>query len=217
MKGLHIVFEGTDGSGKSTQLKKLSKWMGDRAIFHMTTKEPGSPHIEECKKIKQLVLDPKNNYVPKAELLLFLADRAQHIEGFVKSYIEKGIHVLQDRFIYSTLIYQSARGLSRTKIESLLEFTTDGLKPDLTILLDIPADIGLTRAKNSNNIFEGGDRMERSGLKYYESVRQGFLQLAESVRYNNFQVVDASPPKNEEEIHKEIIEIVSKKLWAEEM
>jgi dTMP kinase len=212
-KPLFITFDSGDGTGKSTQSKLLADWMKNRNIPHMLTKEPGCPYIPECGKIREILLDPKNELTDSAELLLFLADRALHVEMFIKKQLEQGIHVISDRYADSTRIYQCARGFSRTKIDMLLEFATGGLTPDLTILLDVPVNIGLERAR-AKSIFKDGDRMEQAGVKFHEDVRHGFLKLAESLseRYR-FVVIDTSPPKTIEETHKEIVKVVSKKLW----
>ena len=212
-KPLFITFDSGDGTGKSTQSKLLADWMKNRNIPHILTKEPGCPYIPECGKIRELLLDPKNNLTDSSELLLFLADRAQHVEMFIKKQLEQGMHVISDRYADSTRIYQCARGFSRTKIDMLLEFATGGLTPDLTILLDVSVNIGLERAR-AKSMFKNGDRMEQAGIKFHEDVRHGFLKLAESLseRYR-FVVIDTSPPKTIEETHKEIVKVVSKKLW----
>jgi len=212
-KPLFITFDSGEGTGKSTNAQLLSDWMKKRNIPHVLTKEPGCPYIPECGKIRELLLDPKSDLTDTAELLLFLADRAQHVEMFIKKQLEQGIHVISDRYADSTRIYQCARGFSRTKIDMLLEFATGGLTPDLTILLDVPVNIGLERAR-AKSIFKDGDRMEQAGVKFHEDVRHGFLKLAESLsERHRFVVIDTSPPKTIEETHKEIVKIVSKKLW----
>jgi dTMP kinase len=213
MKSLLIVFEGGEGSGKSTQAQLLSDWMKKRNIPHVLTKEPGCPYIQECVKMRELLLDPKNELTPTAELLLFLSDRAQHVETFIRKQLEQGVHVIGDRFSDSTRIYQCARGFSRSKIDMLLEFATGGLTPDLTILLDVPTNIGLERAR-AKSIFKNGDRMEQAGTRFHENVRHGFLKLAESLaERHRFVVIDTLPPKTIEETHEEIVKHVSKKLW----
>jgi len=215
MKGLFFTFEGIDGSSKTTQITLLDNWMKDRNIPHIITKEPGCPFIPECNKIRELLLDPKNDISDTAELLLFLADRAQHVEKFIKPQLEKGIHIISDRFSDSTRVYQVARGLARNKIDMLIDMATGGLVPDLTILLDVPVEVGLERAK-AKSIFKEGDRMEQAGNRFHESVRHGFLKLAESVSENHrFAIIDASPPKTIEEVHNEVVKIVSKKLWVD--
>lgn len=212
-RGLFITFEGGEGSGKTTQVSRLEEWMSQRGIEHTITKEPGSAHLVECAKIRKLVLDPSNNIGSRAELLLFLADRAQHVEKFIKPTLESGKHVICDRFSDSTRVYQGSRGLSRQKIDLLLDFTTDNLDPDLTIVLDVPVDVGLTRAK-AKSIYKEGDRMEMAGVQFHEDVRHGFLRLAENPKETRFHIINAAPPKSIEEIHQEVVREVSRRLWV---
>jgi dTMP kinase len=212
-KAILITFEGGDGTGKTTQVDLLSKWMKQRNIPHVVTKEPGSPHVAECIKYREILLNPKNEICNTSELLLFLADRAQHVEKFIRPTLESGMHVICDRFSDSSLIYQSVRGISITKVEALIDFATGGLKPDLTFVLDMPVKMALQRAKK-NSKYEGGDRMENAGEKFHEGVRHGFLKLAESLsEQNRMHVVNVTPPKIKEDINKEIISFVSKALW----
>ena len=211
-KGLFITLEGGEGSGKSTQAGKLCEWMKNRKISHIKTKEPGSSFIKECVKIRSLLLDAENDIVPLSELFLFLADRAQHVERLIRPELEKGNHVVCDRYIDSTKVYQCARGLSRDKIDVLIDFATSGLTPDLTFILDVPVDVGLERAKAKSN--GTGDRIEQAEVKFHEDVRYGFLKLAESIQEEHrFQIINAAPPKTIEEIHEEITKHLSKKLW----
>jgi len=213
---LLITLEGGEGSGKTTQARLLFDWMQKRKIPCVLTKEPGSEHIEECVKIRELLLNPQNTLSSSSELLLFLADRAQHVNSLIKPSLEAGKHVICDRYADSTRVYQSVRGFSRDKIDTLLDFATGGLMPDVTFLLDIPVDIGLERAK-AKSIYKDGDRMEKAGREFHEAVRFGFLKLAESVsEEHRFQVINSSPPKALEETHQEIVTLVSQKLWAEE-
>ena len=215
-KALLITFEGGEGCGKTTQIQLLSKWMEKRNIPHIVTKEPGSPHIEECVKYRELLLNPNNDICATSELMLFLADRAQHVEKFIRPTLEKGMHVLCDRYSDSTRVYQCARGLSRDKVDLLIDFATNGLAPDLTFVLDIPADVGLKRAK-ANSKYEKGDRMESAGIIFHEDVRHGFLKLAESIsEQHRIRIIDTVPPKTTKQISEEIIECVSKKLWIKD-
>lgn len=211
-KGLFITFEGGEGTGKSTQAKLLSEWMKNRNIPHVLTKEPGTPHIEECRAIRELLLDANRDIVPLTELFLFLADRAQHIEKLILPELNKDKHVICDRFIDSTRVYQCARGLSRDKIDILVDFATGGLAPDITFVLDAPVSIGLSRAKEKSG--GGGDRIEQAETVFHEDVRHGFLKLAESIQEEHrFQIINTSPPKTVEESHKEIVKHLSKILW----
>ena len=216
MKPLFISFEGGEGAGKSTQARLLYEWMNKRNIPCVFTKEPGSDHIKECVKIREMLLNPQYTLTAPAELLLFLADRAQHVNFFIKPSLDSGKHVICDRYADSTRIYQSARGLDRSTIDLLLGFATGGLMPDVTFLLDIPVDIGLERAK-AKSIYKEGDRIEKAGKDFHEAVRFGFLKLAESItEEHRFQVINSSPPKTLEETHQEIISCISNKLWIGE-
>lgn len=215
-KGCFITFESCEGLGKTTHVGLLSKWMKDRGIEHITTKEPGTPHINECKMIREFLLNPNNDIVPKSELFMFLADRAQHVERLIKPTLENGYHVICDRYMDSTKIYQCARGLSRQTIDILLEFTIDNIKPDMTFVLDAPVEIGLKRARASSK-YKGGDRMERENIQFHEAIRHGFLKLSESISEHRFRVIDVSPPKTIEETHEEIVTYVSKQLFVSDL
>ena len=214
MKGLFISFDGGDGTGKSTQSVLLNDWMQNRGMACVLTKEPGTPYIEECKAIREILLNPKNNLSNRAELLLFLADRAQHVDELIRPELEKGKNVICDRFMDSTRVYQNIRGFSRDKIDMMLEFSTGGLVPDITFILDLSVEVSLERAK-AKSIYKEGDRIEKAGTKFHEDVRYGFLKLAESItEQRRFHVIDASPPKTIEQIHEEIVRVVSKKIWV---
>lgn len=213
MKPLFITFEGGEGTGKTTQIRMLSDWMEERNIPHIVTKEPGSD-LPECRKIREILLNPESDVADAAELLLFLADRAQHVERMLKPALESGKHVLCDRYTDSTRVYQGIRKLGRTKLDPLLEFATRGLMPDMTFIIDVPVETGLKRAKGAGE-YEGGDRMERQAMEFHQQVRQGFLKLAESLSEQGRMVlVDAAPPRTIEQIHEEIASRVAGRLWG---
>lgn len=214
-KTLFITFEGGEGGGKTTQAGLLAKWMSERNIGHCLTKEPGDERLRECAAMRKLLLDPENDLCPSSELLLFLADRSQHVRKLIQPELEAGRHVICDRYTDSTRVYQvAARGFSRTKLDPLLDFATDGLMPDLTFILDVPVEIGLERAR-AKSIYKAGDRMEREDSSYHEKVRQGFLKLASSMsEQGRIVLVDASPPKTIEEIHEEVVRRISGQLWT---
>jgi dTMP kinase len=214
-EALFVTFEGGEGGGKSTQADLLFSWMKERDIPCVLTKEPGTPFVEECVKIRELLLNPKNNLTPNTELLLFLADRAQHIEQFIKPTLAKGVHVICDRYADSTRVYQSARGLNKRTIDNLLDFATNSLTPSITFLLDVPVDVGLTRAR-AKSIYKEGDRMEMAGEKFHKDVRYGFLKLAESLEDGlRWKVINAAPPKSIQDVHDEVVKHLSIKLWGE--
>lgn len=215
-EALFITFEGGEGGGKSTQANLLYEWMKNRDIPCVLTKEPGTAFVEECVRIRELLLNPKYNLTSSAELLLFLADRAQHVEKFIIPTLKEGKHVICDRYSDSTRVYQSARGLSKRIIDQLLDFATGGLKPDVTFLLDVPINVGLDRAR-AKSIYKDGDRMEKAGEKFHEDVRHGFLKLAESLEDGlRWKVINAAPPKTVLEIHNQVIEYISLKIWSKE-
>lgn len=214
MKSLFVSFEGMDGAGKTTQIELLSQWMTKLNIQHILTKEPGSPHLEECVKIRKLLLDPSNDLTPTSELMLFLADRAQHVANLIRPKLAAGLHVVCDRYIDSTRVYQGvSRGLGRTKLDPMLEFTTGGLMPDFTFVFDVPPEVGLERARAKGT--GGGDRIEREALEFHMRVRQGFLKLAESLSdQGRIILINAAPPKTIDQVHAEVVTHMSKRLWV---
>jgi dTMP kinase len=215
-RSLFVSFEGGEGAGKTTQIEMLDKWMAKLNIPHVLTKEPGSPHLPECVKIRQLLLDPANDLVPASELMLFLADRALHVEKLIRPRLEAGLHVICDRYVDSTRVYQGvSRGLGRARLDPMLEFATGGLMPDLTFVFDVPPEIGLQRARAKG---AGGDRIEREALAFHARVRQGFLKLAENLsEQGRIVLVNAAPPRTADAIHAEVVAHVSKRLWVDEM
>ncbi|RRR96484.1 dTMP kinase [Glycomyces terrestris] len=178
--GFFIVFEGGEGAGKSTQSVKLAAWLKLRGYEAVLTREPGATDIGM--RIRSLVLDAKNGDgtdasapVPRAEALLFAADRAQHVERVVRPALERGAVVVSDRYIDSSIAYQgSGRELGKDEVAWVSQWATGGLKPDLTVLLDVDPAQGLHRAKAGGE----GDRLEQERLEYHERVRETFLGLA---------------------------------------
>lgn len=207
MKSLFITFEGGEGSGKSTQAKLLFEWMQKNNIPSVLTKEPGSSHIKECVKIRELLLNPKYSLSNSTELLLFLADRSQHVSFLIKPSLDAGKYVICDRYADSTRVYQNIRGFNIEKIDFLIDFATNGLMPDITFILDVPVEIGLKRAKIKSP-YKEGDRIENANNSFHEPVRDGFLKLAKTE--NRFHVINFS--KTIEETHFKIVSIISKKL-----
>lgn len=213
---LFITFEGGEGAGKTTQIEMLSRWMSKLNIPHILTKEPGSPHLEECVKIRKLLLDPSNDLTPTSELMLFLADRAQHVAKLIRPKLEAGLHVICDRYVDSTRVYQGvSRGLGRTRLDPMLEFATGGIMPDATFVFDIPPETGLERARAKG---AGGDRIERESLDFHMCVRQGFLRLAENLsEQGRIILINAAPPKTVDAIHTEVVAHMSKRLWVDDV
>lgn len=211
-KGMFITVEGGEGSGKSTHSKRLSEWMRNRGIDHVLTKEPGGGGLLECEKIKHILMSPENNLVPMAELFLFLADRAQHVERFINKQLEAGIHVISDRYIDSTRAYQVSKGIPRDRIDILLSLAIGGTVPDLTILLDVDSEIGLERAKRATASLEG-DRFENEELSFHKRVRNNFRVIAEDFEERDRVVLINTTIKKQDDVFNEITKIVSERLW----
>ena len=174
MKALFITFEGPDGAGKSTQIKKFVSYLKSKEIPFLLTREPGGTALGD--RIRRIVLDPEHKNVDeRAETLLYLASRAQHVSEVILPALKQGKIVVCDRFSDSTLAYQGfARELGMGEIAKLNEFATGGLKADLTFLLDAPTE--MLRARRAKRKLV--DRMELEKGHFQEQVRQGFLQLS---------------------------------------
>lgn len=187
-KGLFITFEGTEGSGKSTQLGLLAKVLKEHRIPHIITREPGGSRLST--HLRRWILNKLDyNLGKETELFLFLADRAQHVKEVVLPALQEGKVVLCDRYTDSTLAYQGGgRGFDLKRLALLNETACDGLKPQLTLLFDLPVEVGLKRAMGRG---KGKDRMEREDLAFHRRVRKVFLELAKKEK-KRFVVVDAS-------------------------
>jgi len=213
MKGVFITFEGIEGSGKSTQIALLAKSLAERGKAVTLTREPGGTAIGD--QVRKILLDPANKALtPRAELLLYAAARAQHLEELVRPELEAGKIVLCDRFSDATLAYQGyGRGLEEAMIGALDRMATAGLRPHLTILLDIDAAAGLARARgrNSSRGLETEARFENEELAFHERVRQGYLTLARADA-GRFRVIDAA--QTPDEIQREVRTIVDDVLRA---
>jgi len=194
-----ITFEGIEGCGKSTQARRLARRLGRLGIAHVMTLEPGGTEIG--RKMRQVLLDARNKTLtPLAELLLYAADRAQHVEEVIKPALRDGKWVICDRFSDATVVYQGvARGQDRKLIALLNQVVTDGIRPHLTFLLDCPVEVGLSRALGRN--MKGQDRFEKEALSFHRKVRQGYLDLARKNK-KRFVILDAaaSPKEIEAEI-----------------
>jgi len=206
---MFLTFEGIEGSSKTTQAQLLSSWLNENGIDHLLTKEPGTVLSKECQQIRKLLLSPENNLSARAELMLYLADRAQHVDNCIRPALEAGKWVVSDRYSWSTYVYQGyGRGLIETLstfFRGMLDYAAGELWPDLTFIMDCPVEIGLSRAKSSNVEFEGGDRMEREAIEFHQKLRDGFLEVAKNYSYKCI-VLDAT--KSIEELHEEVKAIV---------
>jgi len=203
MKGFFITLEGNEGCGKSVQTKLLAQFLKKQGYKVFITREPGNTNIGLA--IRKLLLDPKNKSLDMVtELFLYLADRAQHVSEVIDPYLKKGYVVICDRFMDATTAYQGyGRKLPLDLIHKLNFLATRGIKPDLTILLDLPVRVGLCRAKKIG--IKGGDRMERQALKFHLDVHAGYLDLARR-EPRRFKIVKVQ--KTIEQTHKIIQKIV---------
>jgi len=188
---MFITFEGIEGCGKSTQTKRLVNRLRELAVPLVITLEPGGTEVGQ--KIRHILLDSRNQHLsPLTELLLYAADRAQHVEEIIKPALEQEKWVLCDRFFDATTVYQGyARGLDMKLIATLNEKASPGILPDITFLIDCPVEIGLERALNRNRVQfqQGQDRFEREKTDFHESVRKGYLTMARK-NSERFRVVD---------------------------
>jgi dTMP kinase len=206
MKGRFIVFEGIDGSGKTTQLKLLGERLEQRGYRFLYTREPGGTPIGEA--VRKILLDPQHNELnPVAEALLYAAARAQHVAQVIKPALLDGQIVLCDRFVDSSLAYQGfARGLSIELLERINEPATAGLRPDLVLLLDFVSAAGLERIAGAGR---AADRIEQEDLAFHHKVRDGYFTLA-GRDPRRYRVIDANGTI--EQIHRDIIGLVEEVL-----
>jgi len=184
-RGHFITLEGIEGSGKTTQAERLRDLLARRGLDVVVTREPGGSPIAE--KIREILLDPRNRkMVALTELFLYEASRTQHVAEVIRPALEAGKTVICDRFFDASTAYQgNARGLDMETVERLNLLATGGIVPDLTIVLDLPAEVGLRRLKRSR------DRIESEAIEFHERVRQGYLKLAR-LYPDRIKVVDAS-------------------------
>ncbi len=185
-RGLFVAFEGGEGAGKSTQATMLARWLTDQGYDVLLTHEPGDSDVG--KKLRAILLDPDTGALsPRAETLLYAADKAEHVNRVVGPALARGAVVITDRYVDSTLAYQGAgRNLPGAEIERLARWATSDLRPHLTVLLDLAPSIGQTR-------FDARDRLEAEPLGFHERVRSSFVRLAASDP-DHYLVVDAGMP-----------------------
>lgn len=204
MDGKLITFEGIDGSGKSTQLRMLSSELRLREFDVLTTMEPGGTPLG--RRLREAFLETEESVAPIAELLLFAADRAQHVNFLIKPKLEEGMIVISDRYADATFAYQGAgRGFSEDLVNQVIKIATGGLKPDLTLFFDLPIEKALGRTKLASDENRKNNRMDTETSGFYRRVREAYLKIAND-EPNRFRVIEAS--NSVSEIHAEVVEVV---------
>lgn len=198
MKGIFISMEGPDGSGKSTQIDLLTKYLESRGYEIVVTREPGGNAISEA--IREIILNKEYTDMSyMTEALLYASARAQLVSEVIKPALDAGKAVISDRFVDSSAVYQGmARGLGVDNVYKINEFALQGIMPDVTIHLDLPASVGIARKKNQAEL----DRMELETLDFHERVAEGYRKLA-ALAPERIYTVDALLPV--EEIHHMIV------------
>jgi dTMP kinase len=184
---LFISFEGIDGVGKSTQADLLETWLQGKGKTVVRTLEPGGTEVGV--EIRKILLHHRGDLAPRAEAALFAADRAHHVASKIRPALSRGDIVITDRYFDSSVAYQGAgRELSQTEVRDLSLWAVGGLLPDLTVLLDLPADVARNRRNGSGT---EPDRLESEKIEFFERARQAYLDLAKA-EPNRFLVIDAS-------------------------
>ncbi len=201
-KGLFITFEGTDGSGKTTQIKLLEEYMQKKGCEVVLSREPGGTRISEI--IRELILDPQNKeIVPLTEMILYAASRAQHVAEVIEPAVENGKVVICDRYVDSSYAYQGGgRGMDLKIIADVNRIAVNGTVPDITFFLDIDPEISVRRRINST----GADRIEQEKLDFHRRVYDGYKKL--SILYpERIKTIDAAG--SIEEISSEIKDYIN--------
>ena len=194
---MFITFEGIEGCGKSTQVGRLARRLDKLSVPVVVTLEPGATSMG--REIRRLLLDSRNsNMSSLAELFLYEADRAQHIQEVIAPALRDNKWVLCDRYFDATTAYQGyARGQDMAFVEELNAKASFGIRPDVTFLIDCPVEVGIKRALERNHVMdqEGQDRFERENLEFHDSVRKAYLHMAEKEN-GRFFVIDGTLPED---------------------
>jgi dTMP kinase len=205
---MFISLEGPDGSGKSMQIPQLAEFVRQQGYEVLTTREPGGTDIGD--QIRQVIMKMGNTSMhPRTEILLFCSARAQIVEEVLRPALARGVVVISDRYADSTMAYQGyGHGVNLDELRRLLNFTTGGLKPDLTLLVDVDSEVGLRRRQAS-----GGEwnRLDAYALEFHKRVREGYHRLA-SQEPERWRVIDGS--QTPEMVQSELRRVVIEKLGA---
>ena len=207
MRGRFITMEGGEGAGKSTMMGRVADWLENAGHRVVRTREPGGTDLAE--KLREILLDRNNiSLSGRAELLLMFAARAQHLEELIRPALVRGDWVLCDRFTDATWAYQGGgRGLPRDEIGSLETLVHGDLQPDLTLLLDLPVELGMKRAARRSQ----ADRFEQESTLFFERVRNAYLERAQAAP-ERFAVIDAA--SNMEEVWSQIKSVLHQRMGS---
>ena len=204
MAGTFITFEGIDGSGKSTQLRMLANFLKQKGCEVLLTREPGGTPVGN--RLRAALLDAQEEVDPLAELLVFAADRAQHVRRVLRPALESGQVVFSDRYADATAAYQGAgRGFSAELIAEIIGLATEGLKADLTLLFDLSVADSATRTRRRANGNQPGDRLDAETVEFHTRVREAYLRLARD-EPQRIKIIETNQPL--ELTHERVKEIV---------
>lgn len=204
MAGTFITFEGIDGSGKSTQLRLLANFLKTNGCDVLLTREPGGTPVGN--RLRAALLDVQEEVDPLTELLVFAADRAQHVRRVLRPALESGHVVFSDRYADATVAYQGAgRGFSPELIAEIIELATEGLKPDLTVLFDLSVDDSTARTRRRSNGKHKSDRLDAETDEFHNRVREAYLAIARA-EPERVRIVETNQPL--ELTHERVKEIV---------
>ncbi len=204
MAGAFITFEGIDGSGKSTQLRLIASVLRLQGLEIVTTREPGGTTLGQ--RLRAALLDAQEQVDPLAELLVFAADRAQHVRRQLRPAIELNHVVLSDRYADSTVAFQGAgRGFDEKLISQIVQLATEGLKPDLTLLFDLPVAECVARTRRRHEGKNKGDRIDAEDIEFHTRVRDAYLRIA-AAEPERVRLIDASGAS--QETHQSVVEII---------
>lgn len=200
MKGKFITVEGSDGSGKTTFINSATEYLVKKGYKVITTREPGGTEFSE--KVRELLFDSSNEIDAKTESLLFCVSRRDHIIKKIIPYVEEGYVVICDRFVDSSIAYQSyGRGLNKRDIININKYTTDGLEPDLTLYFSVDVEVGLSRTKYRDE----NNRMDNESLKFYKEVKRGYDELSNDYK-ERIKVINAN--QSYEKVEKDAFKIL---------
>ncbi len=206
-KGFILSFEGGEACGKTTQIKLFKEYLDKKGIDYIALREPGGTEVGES--IRNILLHQKVDIDYRTEVLLFNAARAQIIEEKIKPALKQGKLVLLDRFYHSTLAYQGyALGRDTNSLKKIINYATDEIKTDLTLLLNLPAEVAYQRKVEENQ----QDRFEERGFEFYKNTENAFLEVAKNDP--NVKLIDAT--KSIEEVHKQMVETFEKHYNSQE-